>query len=114
MTDIYDLSDVCNAVWHNVNAYSENEPTADELADIRAIIKAHYELLAQRLAEGRQVRLDDCGTYTLKLRAGRQVQNFQTGERYEIPDFLEVEFNAAPHLEGIIGNLLKPPAPEVK
>lgn len=114
MTDIYDLSNLCIAVWHNVNAYSDNEPTDKELAEIRAIIKAHYELIAKALAFGRQVRLDDCGTYTLKLRAGRQVQNFRTGQRYEIPDFLEVEFNAAPHLEDIIGNLLKPPVPEVK
>jgi len=114
MTDIYDLSDNCRDVWHKINPDNDNEPTEKALSEIRETIKAHYELIAKALAEGRQVRLDDCGTFTLKLRKGREVQNFQTGERYEIPDFLEVEFNAAPHLEGIIGNLLKPPVPEVK
>lgn len=115
-TDIYDLTDNTRDVFRELHPDSDMKeyPTDEELTDIRAIIHAHYAWMAKRLGEGRRVQFGGCGTYTLKLRAGREVQNFQTGERYEIPDFLEVEFNAAPALETLIQEGLKPPVPNVK
>ena len=111
---VYDLSENAKDVYKDINPDFDTPPTQEDLAYIRTVIKAHYAWVARRLGELRETRLDQCGTYALKLRAGKEVQNFQTGERFKIPDFYEVEFNAAPTLETLIQEQLKTPVPNVK
>ena len=111
--DIHDLTDNSRDIWEALNPEFDSPPTVEDLAYIRAVVKVHYAIVAERLAKGLPVRFDDCGTYTLKLRKGREVSDFKGG-RFEIPDFFEVRFNAAPFLETIIQEGLTPPAPDVK
>lgn len=110
----YDLSESCLDVWGELNPYSDNKPTAEELDKIRGIILAHYAWTAKRLGQGHRVSFIDCATWQLKLRQAREVTNFQTRERFQIPDFWEVEVNASPVMEDLIREQLTPPVPNVK
>jgi nucleoid DNA-binding protein len=111
---IYDLTELAKDVWGEVNSDFDTQPTQEDLAYIRIVVKAFFAAMATRLAQGYAAHFDDCGTFTLKLRKGREVQNFQTGERFEMPDYLEVEFNAGKHLEDLIRGIISPPAHDVK
>lgn len=110
---VYDLTESCKDVWLALNPDSDNEPTADELAVIRETITAHYAWLAKRLGQGYKAWFNDCASWELKLRAGREVADFQGG-RFRIPEFFEVEVNASPTMEELIRQELTPPAPNVK
>ncbi len=114
ITGVYDLTELSKDVWQEVNPDFDTPPTQEDLAYIRVVVKAFFERTATRLAQGHKVQFDDCGTFALKLREGREVQNFETGDRYEMPGYLEVEFNAAKHLEDLIQLTINPPAPNVK
>lgn len=111
--NIYDLTENVRDVWDSVNPNLDTPPPPDALAEYRAIIQAHYRQMAKRLAEGYVVQFDGCGTYTLKHREGKSVTDFN-GRRFEMPDYLEVEFNAALKLETIIAGYFAPPPPDVK
>lgn len=114
ITGVYDLSEHCLDVWRELNPDDNTPATDEELAAIRATIVAHYAWTAKRLGELRRVLYSGCATWKLQVRAGKEVTNFQTGERYRIPDFFEVEVNASPTMEDLIREQLTPPVPDVK
>lgn len=112
--EIYDLTENCRDVWRELNPDANTPPTAEQLAAIRATIVASYAWTAKRLGELRRVQYAECATWALQLRAGKEVMNFQTGERYQIPDYFEVKVNASPTMEELIREQLTPPVPNVK
>lgn len=114
ITGFYDLSEHCLDVWRERNPDANTPPTIEALADIRATIVASYAWTAKRLGQGRRVFFNECAAWQLKLRHAREVTNFQTRERFQIPDFWEVEVNASPTMEDLIREQLTPPVPVVK
>lgn len=110
----YDLTEASDDVWKEINPDLDMEATPEDLAYIRHAIQSFFAWTAKRLGEGKTAHFDQCGTFSLKLRAGREVQNFQTGERFNIPDYFQVEFNAAPAMEQLIQKELTQPVPDVK
>lgn len=71
VTGLYDLSDNTLEVWGEIYPDRDSLPTAQELAEIRAIIKAHYRTTAQALAAHGAAHFDDCGTYVQMESAAR-------------------------------------------
>lgn len=111
---VYDLTENALDIWASLNPGGESEPEKGELDKIRQIVQAHYWFTGKRLGQGHRAWFDECGTWTLPLRKSKTVRDFQTGQMFQMPEYLEMEFNAEPTVEEAIAEAFTPPTPEVK
>lgn len=114
ITGIYDLTENVLDIWHELYPDSDNAPVKEELDYLRKAIQLHYRWTGKRLGEGHKVQFDECGTWSLLLRKAKKVRDFRTGEMFDMPEFLEMEFNAEPTVEVVISEAFTPPSPNVK
>ena len=78
------------------------------LVDATAIIDSILAKMAGSLRNGERVCFKDFGTFTKKIRPGRNVRHPKTGQIILVPPWPDVDFNPAKGLLKTLGVIKKP------